>query len=721
MALTAEEQALLEALESEGVDKIAPTPVAQKPVAEAAPSRSPSDSELVPSSALTAEEEAILGVLENEIEPPRGSKNDQEGYVAKIGNFIDQYTGAASTRKAVGTLMDGGGIGDAANAAYDQYFQHPDNAPTGKEIAVKAGFSDNGQTIPRNPMAIQDEQRAFNRQNVPTTSQVASPASVVGLGVDLVADPLNALPFVPIAKIAGAAGKTFNMALKGSAAAAKVADNVVTGGKIVEAAGKASDVANYTSRATIEASKNATRSLKQLFSPNVAPDFEKLKAVAESNGIDPSLLNEAHEFGESSVVSRAARHKAEGPLGNGALEKHNDLVYKISNATDQNIASFGGSNSIPGKQEAGRILREGYDKGVENFFNQMDVTYNSVLDMAPGIQLTPVSKKIIDSKMAGLEKQAKGLLKRGISDTDRSQAKEILRGIAAYRNSGPSLKQQKEAMNMIGRTAFKAVKSGAELPSDIRTLREMYFTLQRGFTESTKAYLGDDIAEALTKNNKAMSEHFTERGPLEGILSKAGVSDEAAFDSLVGRLDSKKIGALKNILPAEEFNKLKSAAVNDMVVRNADNVVNFKATRKRINASKEQLQNLLSPEEMGQLDDILLLGDRSGIGVLSTSGTGGSSLFKDITGTVKGAVMNDVMIDNLKQSARSKLKPTGSQRLSPGSTAIDATEVLPPSPRSKSGIQLLKENKRTTGQALKLKATDERNKRLELIKQYRRK
>jgi hypothetical protein len=680
--LTPEEQAELDALEAEF------NPQARMP---AAPNRKPGDLQNMNIQVLSPEEEAELVALEQEfgernLNPePQGFMDTLGNVVTSVGETVDSYTGAPS-RSAVDAIVSGK---NPVSAFANQFGDDPNKAPTFKETAIKLGFDDSTGRVITNP------------KTGITSRTTKSDADIVGFAGDMLVDWTNALPFAGTA--AKGLGKGTKWALKGSAKASDAA----AGTKFV----KAGEIASDTAKATTEATKNAKTQLVKLFRPDVAPDFKELSEIMAKNGIDIQNMPEAVEFGENSMISRMARNKAEGPLGGEALQKFEKFSQEITNATDNNIAKIGGGNVV-GKQEAGRVLREGFDEGVKSFFDQMDITYNSIIDMNPGIKLIPESKELIDTKMNGIEKMAKGLTKRGITATDRSQGKELLNAVAAYRNAGTSLKQQKEAMNMIGRAAFKSSKSGAELPSDVRSLREMYFSLQRGFAESTRAQLGDEIADALISNNKAMSQHFTERGPIARILESAK-SDEEVFDALITRGNSKQVEALKSILPAEKFNQLKASYLDSLINRNADGVINFETTRKKLNLKKDQLKNIYSLDELKEVDELLRLGDRAGKPVLSSSGTGASNMFSNIKGYVQDAIGGDVMLEGMKNSARKR---------------ANYVEVPNSAPSGKpvSGMQMLREKASKTKDVANAgvrgaqeKSVQERNEKIKKLKQIR--
>jgi hypothetical protein len=733
------------------------------------PARGPGDLTYIPFSALSPEEEAELAALEAEFaqRPVVAPMPTSQGVIEQVGSVYDRYSGSAAARKAVGDFIDTGSLAQAGSGFINQYGADPAIAPTGKELAEKMGLSAQNQTIPRNPMAVADEARAFKRPGetieqsqarASQPSEVASPAAMVGFGLDVALDPINALPFVPVAK----AGGKVSAALRGSAAAAKdaakAADNFATGGKLVRVA----DVAGGTGKFALESAKQARIRLSKLFKPDVAPDFDELKSIAEANGVDTSYLPESIEFGENSTISRFARSKAEGPLGGDALQKFEKFGQDVSKAAENKVLTLAKTSRIPGKQEAGRILREGYDEGVDNFFKQMDVTYNSAVKMAPGMRFDVKSSKIVGGKLDAMEKWALGRLgstkhlentintaknrskelnsalkefveiegstNKAITKTQQSQAQEVLRAVKLAKNalnkSGGDLEQVVSAMRDIGEVAFKSKNSLAEIPSDVRKFQEMYFTLQKGVTESIRTHLGDDIADALVKNNSEMSKHFTERGVLTKAIGNKNLADENVFESLVMRGDSKQLQALQKIIPEQKFNEVRAAFLDNLMVRNADGTVLFASTRKKLNGMKDKLKNVFSEDELLDLDDVLRLGDRAGVGVLSTSGTGGSIGFKNIKETLESTIANDTLMESMKKGARNRKAVSVPYQIMDNGQAIQAAQAIRPASQAapgKTGLQLLLEGvpKTKSAQGAKVYSNQKRNERLEQYKKLR--
>lgn len=729
--LTKEEELELQALEQEMRPQ---TQAVSRSVA--APDRRPGDLENPNIQVMTPEEEAELNALEQDFgQRPQPGQPEGKSLITQAGEAYDRFSGSASLRRGIGEYQDSGSLMNAANAFIDQFSRPADQAPTGKEIALKAGLNDEHATVKRNPMQVADEARAFNRP-VAGEQKAYSQSDVAGLGVDIVADPLSLIPFGVLYK-SGAKGA--RAALKGSAKAADIA----TGTKFIRAGEAVGDAA----KAAAESTKSAKIQLSKLFKPDIAPDFKNLKAIAEKNGIATDWLPEAVEFGENSVISRHARNTAEGPLGGDSLQKFEKFTQDVSNAAENNIAKIGGGY-VPGKQEAGRLIREGFDEGVDRFFQGMGETYGNALKLAPDLKLDPKSSKILSSNLNELEMWAKGrigrsadaekvlnnpLAKKGdvtkatnemlnvmdstheaITNTQKAQAQEVLQAVKVVRNavqrSGGSLQQVYSAMREIGDIAFKSKNSLAEVPSDVRKFQDLYFKLQKGATESIRSGLGDDFAKALEANNSEMSKFFTHRGRLTNVIGNKNLADEKVFESLIMRGDSQRIDDLKSIISQENFNKLKASYLDNMVVRDADGVINFNSTRKKLNLQKDKLKNIYSADELESLDEVLKLGDRAGKPVLSSSGTGASNMFKDLVGTMQSKIGGDVLIENLKKGARSR---------------ANYVENVAESgkPRTKSGIELLREaspvSKKQGAKGAQVQSIQNRNERLEKFKQMR--
>lgn len=134
---------------------------------------------------------------------------DAVGYVA---GKLDSVTGAP-TRAAIARAQSGGGLGDVLGAAASQFGEDPSFAPTGKEIAQKAGFSE--KTLSEAVPGLYNESgEGWRLKKGGILDPTASGAA--GLGVDILADPTALLTGgvaaglrtgAKVAKVAGATGR----------------------------------------------------------------------------------------------------------------------------------------------------------------------------------------------------------------------------------------------------------------------------------------------------------------------------------------------------------------------------------------------------------------------------------------------------------------------------------------------------------------------------------
>jgi hypothetical protein len=127
--------------------------------------------------------------------------------VSEAGKKISSYT-SAPARAAIAAAQDGK---NPLTAFGGQFGEDPDKAPTGKDIVVKAGVSDDPmfhtsiKEMAKTPSSSTLVNLARMASNLlPDSVQKAdihpSPADVAGTGIDIAADPLNAIPLVGEAK-----------------------------------------------------------------------------------------------------------------------------------------------------------------------------------------------------------------------------------------------------------------------------------------------------------------------------------------------------------------------------------------------------------------------------------------------------------------------------------------------------------------------------------------
>lgn len=583
--------------------------------------------------------------------------------VIAAGKAVDSVTGAP-TRAAIGAIQDGKG---PLSAFASQFASDPGLAPSGKQLAIKGGMSEERPLV-----MTARQQQEFNQKFNPGLADVlqksgadqedirgASPAGIAGLAIDIGADPTNLIPGAALLKGAGKGVSGGAKILgKGAMAAAKIAKPVIQKAPVI---GKTFDVAE----GTVQSIKGA---LNSVFKPTQAADFPQMVAIAEKHGIDPKLLPSSVEYGPGTFISRADRNLREGPFGQPELELFHEGHAAVQGAATNYIQKL--ANGAPVSEiEAGGLIKKGYDDAVERLFEDVDFTYNSVIDQVPGARLTPQAQAAVDSKLLGAERIAKGMLQRGITNTERGQAQQILRAVEAVRAGNGSLKQTYEAMSQIGRHAFKKGGQGlADTPVDQKKFQDIYFSLRDAFINSTATHLGDDAASKLIDSNQQISMFLENKAPIGKLLDNNYLAPERLFNSLIINGDSKKIVSLKEMLSPEQLAQVKGAVLENLIKRDADGAFNFGTLHSAMRNKRNVLESLFEPQEIVEFGELVKLGDSFGPAVLSTSGTGASNLFRDLGKGIVDNATSRAVITGLKDQARGKTvaAPATRPQLAPG-------------------------------------------------------
>jgi len=159
------------------------------------------------------------------------------GDIGKVGQTIDSY-GGAPTRAAIASLQDNPtDLSGAASAFKNQFGANPALAPTGKDIAAKAGLSTEpilspeNQDIAANAVKVTPFGFIANKVAPGSVENVAgaSPAGVAGLGVDVAADPMTYLPMGKAAEaVAGTAARQAGNIGKAANAVGEIASSAGT-------------------------------------------------------------------------------------------------------------------------------------------------------------------------------------------------------------------------------------------------------------------------------------------------------------------------------------------------------------------------------------------------------------------------------------------------------------------------------------------------------------
>jgi hypothetical protein len=547
------------------------------------------------------------------------------GTVAKAARTYDSYTGAP-VRAAIGAVQEGQGLMGAVRRAQETFGADTEQdtgsvkrAPTGKEIAERAGLS--------------KDRTLFS---LPLIGDV-SPAGLAGLAVDVAADPTNLIPVGAVVRGAGAAVKgAGSVALKG-------AEKVVAPLRELAAV-----------KGTEKVLKGSKTVLEKYINPKQAENWPELKAIAEKNGIDPSLLPESVEMGQSSINSRLARQIRSEPVGQDLLEKFEAGQDAVREAAGKKVAAIG-KGTVLDPVQAGEFIRDSYDAAYREFFNQIDVSYDKIIKDYPGLKIAEAAQKDLDAALNGIEKFAKGRIERGVTSEFRAQGEGLINSVNAIRNGNGSVKQTVEALRDIGEAAFTSKNSLASIPPDTRKLRDLYGRITDALHETIKTDVkdGQEISQALRAANAKMTEWFGEKSVVADVIGNKQIGSEKVFNSLVLGGDTRRIQALAFIIGPERMQVVKAAALGDLMQKSVGkNGLEFGTLRSAMKNKRNVLGELLDPAEAQEFGELVNLGESFGNAVLSSSETGASLGFKDLAKSIPRNVAQRSALENLNSKAR---------------------------------------------------------------------
>jgi len=330
-----------------------------------------------PTGALSPEEEQELALLEQEeLELGVEEAEDREKSLLEkgialgvsLGEMYDKYLLPSTVRSTLGSIAKGKGLEEA------QFMPETKEAPRGVEIARDLGISDKPMSMQQLEQEMPSEalltglfsEEVSKEQAKPAPElsdleekvlqdkgALLSPAQIAGTGIDVAADPTIFLgPLKTAGKLLKGGTK---FALRSSA---KAADVAALGGK----AEKALDVAGTIAQST-------KKRLADAFKPAVAIDAGTFFEIADKNNIPRDLLPEAIEFGKRSVVSKLGRKVTE--TGGELAQRADKYVVRLNQAMNEKLNKIV-PVGIPNKDEAGNLIREAYDEGLEAFFRDLE-------------------------------------------------------------------------------------------------------------------------------------------------------------------------------------------------------------------------------------------------------------------------------------------------------------------------------------------------------------
>lgn len=568
------------------------------------------------------------------------SKAPLLGSVAAIGKMVSPYTSAPS-RSAVMAGVKGENPFDA----FMRQFGHSAKlAPTGTEIASQIGVS--GKGLSEYAPSLYSE----TGEGLPLQRGGAfdiSPADVAGLGIDVGADWTNLLGAGAIAK--GIAKPVAKGVVKG----ASYVPATVAGGVDLAMMQSPSRVlkGETAARGAVKSLEGkigeAASSVNRVVNPKQVSDYGRMSDIAKSVGIDSKDIPAAVEFGPSSFISRAERSVMEGPAGETKIEKFYENARKVDDTLKSIVDP---SKSAVSLDEAGNKLMTSYNGAVSEIMDNADITYKKVQKYAPGLYVNKDAQVELNSAMAGIDKRAKGLISRGITKTDKEQGAQLLRATEAVRRAKGSFKQTVEALDMIGKTAFKAEKTNfGDIPPLTKELQGLYFDARKAIIDTVERDVSKDFATELVDNNAKISSLLKDRKQISSALELA-TPPEKRLGMVFS--DTNRISAAKRILPKEEFNQLAANYVMNSMPKGPEGIIRTGQLRTWIQKETPKLKLMLEPEQFKRLSDVAEFGNRFGTAVLSTSGTGASNSFRTLVSGIFNGQTTDAVVEMLKARAR---------------------------------------------------------------------
>jgi len=586
------------------------------------------------------EQEGLLGRAVNKAEDIGAGilKDYVAPVIAPIGRFVDKYTGAP-TRAAAQDIIQGKGLSSAASRFGSQFGEDPETAPTGKKLAQELGASEKSASdvLPSLYSDTGNEWTKFKRGGLldPTASGAA------GLGLDVALDPTN---LIPVGAIAKGAGK----AIKGAGKLGlELGEGLARGGAKLADVATGTELATKGLEGTESLVRNAADAISHIATPQRVENFDKLAQTAQSIGIKPEELSAAAEFGKSSTASRMERHIAEGPVGGKLLDAHEKVASKIAYGVDQTIQKLGGGQVLD-PVGAGELLKNGYANAEKHVLKDSELTYKTASQLSPNLQIIPEEAEKIQTAIDGLKKRAVGYMQRGATKDQVAMGRDLLGFANRVEKNGTSYKQLADQIGFIGEAMTEPTLNRVHA----RELRNFYKTLSGGLINTVKD-LAPDLGEQLVENNKTMSNFFKSRDAVGTLIQNSKSNPETVFKSMTS--DASKIDELKNILSPQEFDAFRASYMNSLIKKNADGFVLYDSATRAIKGNKGRLARMFNDKEISELGDLLELGHAQGTPVLSTSGTGASSLFSDIKHGIAGGLINEKVLNKMKNRGRGLL------------------------------------------------------------------
>jgi hypothetical protein len=399
-----------------------------------------------------------------------------------------------------------------------------------------------------------------------------------------------------------------------------------------------------------ETGANVAQAIKKNFALKPAKDAAELLKIADDYGIEKEILPESVEFGKGSAVSRASRAQAETPLGEQRLANFAKAQNQVTGAIDNEITKLT-PQRLPSGSDSGQYLIDSINDSSKTFFSSLDETYKNLASRNPELKLSPGSKANITKELNTIRDFAIKRVETGIG-SQKQEAKALLDAVKAIKKGDGTISDITDALKNIGEEAFKKGSVQNRLPVDRPRLQELYRKIQKEVIGTYRKEYGDDVAENLIQNNKMITDFLGQNSIISKAITSESMAPENVFKSLISSGDTKKIEAIKALLPPEKLQPLKAAFLDAIIKKNPEGNVMFRSTMNNLERKKELVSKLFSPEEIKGVNDLLKLGERMGEPVLSSSGTGASTAFQDFFRKIGRAATSEAQIELMKKRGR---------------------------------------------------------------------
>lgn len=562
------------------------------------------------------------------LEASQPEKGFLESYVLPPLEYIDRFTGAPA-RQALSVGLEKGPL-EGISAGLSQFGAPTEGVPSGKDIAMKTGVSD--EDLMRKYWASEGASPE-SLEGQPSLSA----ADIAGLGIEIGADITNLIP------MAGALKKGAQ-ALKGASKASEVSKPVMQVGK--EGASRISGPSATLISETVPIApkedgwlkasyKDIANALSESVNPKFRAQYAKDVELSLENGINPTLLPSAVKYGKETYLAKTEQVRMQGPGGEKASSKFLEGRQQVRDAIDRKVVQISNGAAPLDDVGAGNAIREGYNTAVDDLFQKNDVRYRTISENNPDLKIPQSVGYDLATGIQELRNEVEQQLMFAPSRAEKARNEEALYALdritenlksVGHTAGGRSFKNLVNQLQAVGRVAFKEVEPIVGMAQiDKKLMKDVYELLQNATIDSVGA-LDKGLKSDLVKSNQEMSKFFKTQEPIIKAIQNANVSPEKVFQQIVKSGDSTRISAIKELLKDQPqvLNSLKASFLDGLKVFDQEGNFSFARMNSTIlNDDKVQrvFKTLFDEKEIKQFKDLVRLGADFGEMKLNSSGT----------------------------------------------------------------------------------------------------